>query len=177
MLDRAVALDMDGVIVDGMQYHARAWKTVIKQHLDLEVGNDYLFLSEGNKGSDFVAKFSIDFDLALTPVQQEKLCQRKVEYFNQIFRIAAIPYAQEMVAGLRQMGYTLALVTGTERSFATDVLQNLGILQHFKEIISGDDVVHSKPNPEPYLTAAKRGKRSVCNTARSRETSVITATW
>lgn len=156
MLDRAVALDMDGVIVDGMQYHVRAWQTVIKQHLDREVSSEYIYQSEGNKGSDFVAKFSVDYDLGLTPIQQQKLYQRKVQYFDEIFRITAIPYAQEMVAGLRQMGYTLALVTGTERASASEVLRNLGILQHFKEIISGDDVVHSKPNPEPYLTAAKR---------------------
>lgn len=153
--DRLIALDMDGVVVDGMKYHLRAWQMVIKQHLDREVSDQRINITEGYKGEQVIAELSQEWGLNLTPMQQQRIFERKKEVFDRLFRIEAVPGAQEMVAGLAALGYPLALVTGTERAVAENVLVTLGVRKYFSLIVSGEDTALGKPHPQPYLKAAE----------------------
>lgn len=154
--ERGVAFDMDGVIVDGMHYHVEAWQEVLKKDLKAQVSDEHIYLTEGYRGLDFIRYILAELGLNLTQRQQEELYLHKVEIFNQIFKIESIPGATETVRFLYQMGIPLALVTGTERDIAENVLRKLQIRDCFASIISGEDVEEGKPSPLPYLTAAAR---------------------
>jgi HAD superfamily hydrolase (TIGR01509 family) len=62
------------------------------------------------------------------------------------------PGAAELLAQVRAAGVPQALVTSSERPIMDAVLRQLGT--GFTATVCADDVVHGKPNPEPYLRAA-----------------------
>lgn len=63
-----------------------------------------------------------------------------------------LPGARELVEDLAEAGVPLALVTSSYRSLADAFLGHLP-RGTFAAVVTGDEVAHSKPHPEPYLTA------------------------
>jgi HAD superfamily hydrolase (TIGR01509 family) len=63
------------------------------------------------------------------------------------------PGARELVAAVRAAGLPHGLVTSSERGFMDAVLASTGL--RFDVTVCADDVTHTKPDPEPYLLAAK----------------------
>jgi HAD superfamily hydrolase (TIGR01509 family) len=64
------------------------------------------------------------------------------------------PGAQELLSELRDHGIRTALVTMSIGRMA-EYVRSLIPFDAFDYVVSGDKVVHSKPHPEAYLTAAK----------------------
>mgnify|MGYP000458435785 CR=1 FL=1 len=50
----------------------------------------------------------------------------------------------------------MAIVSGGLRSLVTRTLEVLGLSEHFELLITAEDVVRGKPDPEPFLMAAAR---------------------
>jgi len=65
------------------------------------------------------------------------------------------PGARELLGALTSAGVPCALVTMSYTRFVEPILAQLPS-GTFSEIVTGDQVVHGKPHPEPYLTAAAR---------------------
>jgi HAD superfamily hydrolase (TIGR01509 family) len=63
-----------------------------------------------------------------------------------------LPGARELLAQVRSDGIPHALVTSSERPIMDAVLRQIGT--GFSATVCADDVVHGKPDPEPYLRAA-----------------------
>ena len=68
-------------------------------------------------------------------------------------RVLVRPGARELVAEVAAAGPPVALVTSSERRFAEAVLAVTGMT--FPVTVCGEDVTATKPDPEPYLLAAK----------------------
>ena len=63
------------------------------------------------------------------------------------------PGARELLAEVAAAGLPHALVTSSERRFMDAVLARTGL--RFDALVCADDVSVTKPDPEPYLLAAK----------------------
>ena len=63
------------------------------------------------------------------------------------------PGARELLASVKAAGLPSALVTSSERAFMEAVLASTGM--RFDVLVCADDVTATKPDPEPYLLAAK----------------------
>ena len=68
-------------------------------------------------------------------------------------RVPWRPGARESLTALRRAGIPCALVTMSWKRFADAVVRALPP-GSFDVVISGDEVTHGKPHPEPYLAAA-----------------------
>ena len=68
-------------------------------------------------------------------------------------RVVVRPGARELVAEVAAADLPSALVTSSERRFAEAVLAVTGMT--FPVTVCGEDVTATKPDPEPYLLAAK----------------------
>ena len=68
-------------------------------------------------------------------------------------RVMVRPGARELVAEVTAAGLPYALVTSSQRRFADAVLAVTGMT--FPVTVCGEDVTATKPDPEPYLLAAK----------------------
>jgi phosphoglycolate phosphatase/putative hydrolase of the HAD superfamily len=66
-----------------------------------------------------------------------------------------------LVAALRSLagnGYKLCSVTNNPRQVGEKALDALGVYDYFDFVIGLDDTFKSKPEPEPFLLAAKKGE-------------------
>jgi len=63
------------------------------------------------------------------------------------------PGAYRLLVVLRDLGVPQALVTSSYRDLTVPLVTAIDV---FTAVVSGDEVAHAKPHPEPYLTAARR---------------------
>jgi HAD superfamily hydrolase (TIGR01509 family) len=68
-------------------------------------------------------------------------------------RVVVRPGARALLDEVARAGVPFALVTGSQRPFTEAVLASTGF--RFPVTVTGDDVTRTKPDPEPYLLAAK----------------------
>jgi HAD superfamily hydrolase (TIGR01509 family) len=68
-------------------------------------------------------------------------------------RVMVRPGARELLAEVAAAGIAHALVTSSQRAFAEAVLASTGL--RFPVVVTGDDVTAHKPDPQPYLLAAR----------------------
>ncbi len=64
------------------------------------------------------------------------------------------PGARALLGALSEAGIPCALVTMSYREMADAVLETVPE-STFAAVVTGDEVTHGKPHPEPYLTAAR----------------------
>jgi HAD superfamily hydrolase (TIGR01509 family) len=84
----------------------------------------------------------------------DRLTDRVLEQLVE-FGIPWRPGARELLLALREQGIPTALVTMSIGRMAHHIADRLGFVG-FDAVVSGDDVVNSKPHPEPYLRGAER---------------------
>jgi beta-phosphoglucomutase len=150
---KAILFDLDGVIVDSLHYHYLAWDHMFKE-IGGSVTEESIFLSEGMNSFDILPLFLKQFNAELPVEKHLQFIEDKRKYFRQIVKLTYYPNAFETIEQLRDRGYTTALVTACARKNMEKSIDT----EHqklFEFIISGDDVTHSKPNPDPYLIAQK----------------------
>src|SRR5260370_42702196 len=68
-------------------------------------------------------------------------------------RVVTRPGARELLSCVAAAGLPYALVTSSQRAFAEAVLDGTGL--RFPVVGTGNDVTSVKPDPEPYLLAAR----------------------
>jgi HAD superfamily hydrolase (TIGR01509 family) len=94
---------------------------------------------------------------ALRITDHDGLVARKQALFRQ--RLAeSQPFAADTVRMIEEIcrKYKLAVVSSSYKSEVEPPLIRGGIRQYFKFLVTGEDVEHFKPSPEPYLLAAER---------------------
>lgn len=152
---QAVLWDMDGLLVDTEPL----W-TVAEQELAARLGG--VFTAElkaaivGTRLEVAVPTFLAHLGVPSTPAAVDDaaswLLARMVELFAG--PIALQPGAAQLLAQLRAEGVPVALVSSSYRVLVDAVLAHGA--GPFDVTLAGDEVVHGKPHPEPYLTAASR---------------------
>ncbi len=151
---RGVALDLDGVLIDGMQFHVAAWEAAFGRY-GLAVDPDDFFLLEGINTSDVVARITRQHSLGLSPEQQADITRLKRDFYAASFRVVSLDGAAALVNLFHSLSYTLALVTGTTAQAGERSLAELGLRESFSCVVSGDQVKRGKPAPDSYLRAVE----------------------
>lgn len=65
------------------------------------------------------------------------------------------PTVRDSLTQLAGQGARMAVVTSTNGDTARRHLEKAGLLQHFEVVVGGNEVPARKPDPAPYLQAAK----------------------
>ena len=63
-------------------------------------------------------------------------------------RVVLLPQAKHLLVLLKDSGYRLALATMAARDVVDRVLIHHGIKEYFDHVLTADDVIHGKPDPE-----------------------------
>ncbi len=79
------------------------------------------------------------------------LLTRMVELFHN--NLPLQPGARDLLDELADRGVPLALVSSSYRVLVDAALETLGV-SRFAVTLAGDEVIHAKPDPEPYQRAA-----------------------
>jgi HAD superfamily hydrolase (TIGR01509 family) len=151
---RAVIFDMDGVIVDSEPYSMQALIDTLRQY-GVEPTEDDLRRSYGRRiRDDFLDYFS---RYGVTAEVSVAIAHKDARYYHLAAgHLQPLPGVMPLLKRLRDQGYRLALASSGGRVKVAFGMQALKLHGAFEAIVSGDDVAHSKPDPEIYLTAAQR---------------------
>ena len=149
----AVLWDMDGTLVDTEPYWIEVEYALAEQHGGTWSEEHALNLV----GNNLIASgHYIREHMPLPALSAEEIVERLVDGAVERLR-RAVPWrpgAVELLLGLVDAGVPCALVTMSYARFVEPVLAQLpdGV---FTAVVTGDQVTRGKPDPEPYLTAAR----------------------
>jgi HAD superfamily hydrolase (TIGR01509 family) len=151
---KGALFDMDGVLLDTMGAHVEAWVRA-GEELGLAVDEHEVYLREGEKGEISARDFIKAAGLMLTKARVRALLETKERIFGEIARAPKLfPKAEYVLRACRERGLKVALVTGTSRGEWERIFP--ASLQPLLDAsVCGDEVLHGKPNPEPFMTAAR----------------------
>jgi HAD superfamily hydrolase (TIGR01509 family) len=152
-LPAAVLWDLDGTIVDTEPLWFAAELRLAAAYGVRWSEEDHAALV----GSDLLAAGAFIRDFTGIPLAPEQIVERMVaDVCDGLDRaVEWRPGARELLAGLRTAGVACALVTMSYREIAERVVARLPE-RTFDVVVTGEEVRHGKPHPEPYLTAARR---------------------
>ena len=156
---RAILFDMDGVVVDSMQFHLDTWKILLAEmgtkRRSLDVQRHF-----GLATKVLLREILAERDHGREPSREEveRWLRRKIALTCQIAsRVAEpIPGFLEFARRVRARKLPTALASAASRAFIDAVLERIGAREYFDVIVSVDDVAKPKPDPEIFLEAARR---------------------
>lgn len=148
----AVFFDMDGLLVDS----ERVWleiETEVMARLGAEWTPEHQVHLVGGS-----MERTVDYMLAVSGAGVPPGEVRDWMVTGMVRRLSGgvhvMPGASELLDALRAEGVPVALVTSSLREIADAVLKSVG-RDRFDAVVTADDVTRTKPDPEPYLTAAR----------------------
>ena len=152
----AVIFDLDGVICFTDEYHYRAWKTMadsIGVPFDREINNRL-------RGVSRMASLDIvleNYSGTMSDAEKHALAEQKNELYKSYLAEmtpADLPEpVRRTLNALRARGYRLAI--GSSSKNAPFILQQIGLGGWFDAVSDGNNITHSKPDPEVFLKAAQ----------------------
>lgn len=153
MTIRGVIFDMDGVIVDSGEHHRAAWQALLAELGTTVSSADFWRLTIGRPAHEAV---SLLLGRELHYEEAMELAGRKRDLYRHFAQrgAVAVPGVADFVGSVARSGTACAVATSASRHDARHVLDTLGLAGHFGAVVTAEDVIRGKPDPEVYVRAA-----------------------
>src|ERR1700761_950252 len=151
---RAFIFDLNGTMVDDMDYHTRGWLHVVNDKLGEVFTYERMKKEMYGKNSEVLKR--IFGEKYFSAFELEHLSNAKEEKYRAEFlpRLQLIPGLDLFLKTAKDYGIQMAIASAATTENIDFVLDNLDIRHYFDCIVSADDVAESKPHPETFLRAA-----------------------
>jgi len=154
---KAIIFDLDGVICFTDEYHYRAWKVLadkLNTPFDRTINNRL-------RGVSRMASLEIILEKYTGPKLSEEEKVALATEKNEIFRESLKQMSpadlsdevRETMDALRAKGLKLAI--GSSSKNTPFILKQIGLEGYFDAVSDGNNITHSKPDPEVFLKAAE----------------------
>ena len=152
---KAFLFDLNGTMIDDMEFHAAAWSDILNN--DLKAGLSYKEVKAQMYGKNDELLVRIFGKDHFSPGRMEELSIEKERRYQRAYlpHLKLIDGLQQFLQEAKQQGIKMAIGSAAIMFNIDFVLDNLGIRHYFDAIVSADDVVISKPNPETYIKCAE----------------------
>lgn len=153
---RALLFDFNGILVNDEPVHFALFRRVLGEEGVGLSQEDYYGLYLGFDDRDCFAAALGAAGQVVAPQRLARLVARKAAYYREEIRRSGYPLFAGGAALAREAaaaGLTLALVSGALREEVVGGLEQAGIAQLFKQLVTADDVERGKPDPEGYALA------------------------
>ena len=152
---RGAIFDWDGVIINSAAHHETSWERLAKE-CDKLLPENHFKRGFGMKNEVIIPEL---LGWTTAPVEVRILSLRKEAIYREIVReqgMTALPGVEVWLRRLKDAGIPCVIGSSTHRENITTTLGVLGLEDFFAEIVTAEDVKRGKPDPEVFLTAAKK---------------------
>jgi len=150
---KGAIFDLDGVIVNTVPLHFKAWKKMFGEY-----GKELTF-EDYKKKVDGILRIS-GARAILTELSDEELEQagaKKQGYFLELLETEGIEVYEstlDLIKELKQNNIKVAVISSSKNCLP--ILKKTGIDGLFEVIITGHDIKKGKPDPQVFLSACRK---------------------
>lgn len=151
---RGAIWDVDGTLVDTAELHYRAFKRFAAEE-GREFSRQDFAWTFGRRNPEIMVQL---FGEAGRGDAGRRMADRKEEYYRDAARagVELLPGARALIGALAAAGWAQAIGSSAPPKNLELILELTGIGAALGAVVSGDDTVLGKPEPEVFLTAAAR---------------------
>lgn len=151
---KAILFDLNGTMIDDMEYHLKAWFDILNYDLRANLTKEEVKKEMYGKNEEVLIRIFGDKKFSkeeMNKISLEKERRYQKEFLPHLKLINGLDkFLKEAASRHIKMGIASAAIP-----FNIDfVLDNLKIRDLFAAVVSADDVATSKPHPETFLKAA-----------------------
>ena len=146
-----ILFDADGTLIDTQQLIMDSFVHtfgIYKPEYQLKEAELHSFM-----GPPLKVTFEKYFDESM--VDEVVQVYREFNHAKHDMYIKALPHAKELLAYLKAEGYEIAVVSNKFKALLNQGLEKSGLLSYFDVVVGGDEIKHTKPNPEGLLKACE----------------------
>lgn len=152
----AFLFDLNGTMIDDMDYHLEVWYDIIVRDLGAKMTRKEVKSHLYGKSQEVLVR--IFGENRFTHAELDTISLDKERQYQQKYRphLDLIPGLFSFLEKAWDAKIKMAIGSAAIPYNIDFVIDNLKIRHYFEAIVSADDVVRSKPDPETFLQAAAR---------------------
>lgn len=156
---KAVIFDMDGVIIDSIPVHFKAWQELFAKYEKKNYKFEEFEKVIGFSTENIIIKFKNEYNIK---EDVEKMAQVKNDLYLKYFKKEArlVSGVLPLLKQLKKRRLSVALASSEPTPIIKTVILKFRLKDFFKVIIGGDETIRPKPSPEIFLKAASELKVS-----------------
>lgn len=156
---KAVVVDLDGTLLDTARDLAEAANRML-QDLGRPAAAVETIKSYIGNGISRLVKRALTGSMDGEPDAAlfERALPLYQKHYAEVLTLHTNPYpgVKEGLEALRDAGFRLACITNKAEKFTLPLLKEMGLLDFFELVLSGDTLPKKKPDPLPLLYAAEK---------------------
>lgn len=151
---KAFLFDLNGTMIDDMDYHTQAWYQVLTRQLGASLSYDAVKKEMYGKNREVLLR--IFGEGRFSEAEIEQLSIEKEKQYQDAFRphLQLLPGLTAFLRQSKEAGIKMAICSAAITSNIEYVIDGLDIRHYFDALVSADDVATSKPDPETFLKGA-----------------------
>lgn len=152
MNKKAFLFDLNGTMIDDMQYHIKAWHRILNElgaNISLEQMKEECY----GKNDELLERM---LPGRFTEAEKKEMSIEKERQYQLHYKphLALLPGLNEFLIRASKENTPMAIGSAAIMFNIDFVLDNLSIRSYFDAIVSADEVKASKPDPETYLSCS-----------------------
>jgi len=150
---KGLIFDMDGVVVDSEGLHFEVEREIFRR-FGINVPES---IWPGFRGKTLREFFDYVIEnYCTTPITVEEMIAAKDKLYTKELQNQArfVPGSKELLEELKSRKIPLAIATSSRRIYQETVFRVLGLEGIFSVVMTADDIINGKPDPEIFLRAA-----------------------
>jgi beta-phosphoglucomutase family hydrolase len=152
---QAFLFDLNGTIIDDMDYHAKAWFDILNNKLLANISWDDVMRQMYGKNSELLERV-----FGVGKFTQQEMADLEMEK-EKSYQKAFLPYLktidgfEDFVRKASEANIKMAIGSAAIPFNINFILDGLNLRKYFAASVSAVDVAISKPHPETFLKAAE----------------------
>lgn len=150
----AVIFDLDGTILEDEDEYGKAFNKVLKS-LGVNTGKEFPHdkgIGVKENWDNLIKKYSIKTDKTSYVLAKET----QDAYLSLISEVTVRPGFDEFVENLKNGGAKIALATSNTWEQTDKILDTVNLQGIFDVIVTGDEVLYNKPDPDVFTLASDK---------------------
>ena len=158
----AVLFDLDGTLVDNMQYHTAAWIETARM-LGRELTRAEILGFAGRKNEEILP---LVLGRALSPEELTRFAHQKEARYRELYadHVELLAGADAFIDELAALGVSCGIASAAPHDNRAFILGATNLGARMAAIVGAEEVKHGKPAPDLFLEAARRIGAAPANT-------------